>query len=179
MEDIKNDLSELKHNSEKTELVDSTLHEEVHNIKEAVGEVCESCLDEKVDALRNNIENISEDVQSWKVPQKDNYIESLEIIKKQVNDVQEEWANVSNTMKVQRERLESLLESFPGVIETSSIRALALRVTHLEKLVSRIVQEADAKATVHATRRQFVISIVALGVTIVLWGLFIGLNFFG
>ncbi len=179
MEDRKNDLFESKPDSEKTDLVDLTVHEEVQSIKEAVGEACESCLDEKVDALRTNIENISQDVQSWKVPQKDTYVESLENMKKQVNDVQEEWANVSNMMKAQRERLESLLESFPGVIETSSIRALALRVTHLEKLLSKIVKESDAKVTAVATRRQFIISIVALGITVVLWGLFIGLNFFG
>jgi len=132
-----------------------------------------------VDALRTNIENISEDVQSWKVPEKDTYLESLEIMKKQVGDVEEEWANVSATMKAQRDRLESLLESFPGVIETSSIRALALRVTHLEKLVFKIVEEADTKSTAVATRRQFIISIVALGITVILWGLFIGMNFFG
>ena len=178
MENVKNGLAELKPDSGKTELADLTIREEVQNIKEAVVEVCESCLGEKVDELRANIENISEDVQSWKVPEKDTYVETLEAMTKQVSEVQEEWANVSSTMKAQRDRLETLLESFPGVIETSSIRALALRVTQLENLVSRMVQAADARTTIVATRRQFVISIVALGVTVVLWVLFIGLNFF-
>ena len=96
-----------------------------------------------------------------------------------MGEIESEWGTVSATMKTQRERLESLLESFPGVIETSSIRALALRLTHLEGLVSKLVEEANAKATTSTTRKQLIISLMALGVTVVLWGAFIGLNFFG
>ena len=79
MENVTNELSEFISDSDKTELADLTIREEVQNIKEAVGDVCESCLGEKVDELRANLEDISEDVQGWKLPQKDTYIESLEV----------------------------------------------------------------------------------------------------
>ena len=165
----------------------------MQDIKQTVDEVHETHLDEKVETLRSNIDDISEDVQTWQLPEKDTYLEALESLRGHVGEIESEWGTVSATMKTQRERLESLLESFPGVIETSSIRALALRLTHLEKeqappevrlthlegLVSKLVEEANAKATTSTTRKQLIISLMALGVTVVLWGAFIGLNFFG
>lgn len=151
----------------------------MQDIKQTVDEVHETHLDEKVEALRSNIDDISEDVQTWQLPEKDTYLEALESLRGHVGEIESEWGTVSATMKTQRERLESLLESFPGIIETSSIRALALRLTHLEGLVSKLVEEANAKATTSTTRKQLIISLMTLGVTVVLWGAFIGLNFFG
>jgi len=179
MGENKNKLDESGVSTITQSAVDSAVQQEVEGIKQAVDEVCETCLDEKVDALRTNIDNITEDVEGWKIPEKDTYLEAFETLKGQVSEIESEWGNVSATMKTQRERLESLLESFPGVIETSSIRALALRITYLEKLVSSIVKESESKATASGTRRQLIISIVALSITVVLWGAWLGLNFFG
>ena len=151
----------------------------MQDIKQTVDEVHETHLDEKVEALRSNIDNISEDVQTWRLPERDTYLEALESLKGHVGEIESEWGTVSATMKTQRERLESLLESFPGVIETSSIRVLALRLNHLEGLVSKLVEEANTKTTASTTRKQLIISFVALGVTVVLWGTFIVFNFFG
>lgn len=151
----------------------------MQDIKQTVDEVHETHLDEKVEALRSNIDNISEDVQTWRLPERDTYLEALESLRGHVGEIESEWGTVSATMKTQRERLESLLESFPGVIETSSIRVLALRLNHLEGLVSKLVEEANTKTTTSTTRKQLIISFVALGVTVVLWGTFIGLNIFG
>ena len=80
-------------------------------------------------------------------------------------------------MKAQRERLESLLNTFPGAIETSALRALSLRLNHVEKLVSRLIKEEDVKSASTGTRRQYIISLIALGITVILWGLFIILDF--
>ena len=151
----------------------------MQDIKQTVDEVHETHLDEKVEALRSNIDNISEDVQTWRLPERDTYLEALESLRGHVGEIESEWGTVSATMKTQRERLESLLESFPGVIETSSIRVLALRLNHLEGLVSKLVEEANTKTTASTTRKQLIISFVALGVTVVLWGTFIVFNFFG
>jgi len=151
----------------------------VQDIKQTVDEVQETHLDEKVEALRSNIDNISEDVQTWRLPERDTYLEALESLRGHVGEIESEWGTVSATMKTQRERLESLLESFPGVIETSSIRVLALRLNHLEGLVSKLVEEENTKTTASTTRKQLIISFVALGVTVVLWGTFIWFNFFG
>ena len=75
-------------------------------------------------------------------------------------------------MKTQRERLESMLEAFPSVIETTTIRALTLRLNHLETLVSNIIEESHKKLTVSRSRWQMIISIIALGVTIFFWAMF-------
>jgi len=153
------------------------LQKEVQEIKQAVDEaVTETNLTEKVDELRTNIEGISEEVQSSQAWSKDTYVEILEALKSQVNEIQSEWANVSATMKAQRERLESMLESFPGVIETASLRALSLRVTHIEKLVSKLIEESNAKSATARARKQLIVSLVALGITVILWGLWIGLT---
>jgi lipopolysaccharide/colanic/teichoic acid biosynthesis glycosyltransferase len=79
-------------------------------------------------------------------------------------------------MKSQREKLETLLDSFPGVIETATLKALSLRVTHLEKLMSQLFQESSTKINSRVAKRQLIISLAALGITIILWVVFIVIN---
>lgn len=153
------------------------IQQEMHEIKEAVSDVVsETSLPSKVEELRIIVENISEDVQNWKALRKDTYIESLETVKSQLEEIQNEWGTVSTRMRAQIEKLESLLESSPGIIEASTLRALSLRVTHLEKLVSGLVEESNAKSTASRARKQLIISLVALGVTVVLWSIFFVIN---
>jgi predicted nuclease with TOPRIM domain len=147
-------------------------------VKEAVdATVSETSLPDKVTELYSILENLSEEVHSWKNWQGNDYLGVIEALKSQVKEIQNEWDNVSNRVSRQQEKLESLLESFPGAIETATIKALSMRVSHLEKLVNQLLSEARAQTYAKGTRRQFVISIVALGVTVVLWGLFLVMNF--
>jgi len=160
--------------------VSAEFEKEVQELRKAVNEVVtETSLAEKVEDLRLILENISEDVEAWRSSRKDSYLEALETLKSQVEEIQSEWNNVSTSMKSQRERLESLLESFPGIIETSTLRALSLRLTHVEKLVSELITESNVEAAAQGSRKQLIISLAALGVTIILWGIFIGLNVIG
>jgi len=176
MEDSKTEVSEQEPGLAEPFGVVPTIQKEVQEIKEAVHEaVTETDLTEKVDELRTNIEGISEEVQTSRIWPKDTYVEVLETLKSQVSEIESEWDNVSATMKAQRERLETLLESFPGVIETASLRALSLRLTHIEKLVSKLIEESYAKSTVARARKQLIISFVALGITVILWSVWIGL----
>jgi DNA-binding transcriptional regulator YbjK len=124
-----------------------------------------------VDTLHAFIEDVSEEVKSWRNGRKGPYLETLETLKQQVDEVRQEWTSVAATLKTQRERLEALLESFPGAIETSAMRALSLRVTHLEQLVSELVEESRARATAKGSRTQLIVSLAALGTTVVMWGL--------
>jgi chromosome segregation ATPase len=150
---------------------------EWEEVKEAVdATVSETSLPDKVTELYSILENLSGEVDSWKNWHQTDYQAVIEAIKSQVEEIQKEWNNVSSSVSVQQEKLESLLESFPGVIETATIKALSMRVTHLEKLVNQLLSESQAQTYVKGTRRQFIISLVALGVTIVLWGLFLGLS---
>lgn len=177
MENVK---TETKNEADLTEpaAVDLTIRQEVLEIKDAVEEVVsETSLSDKVDELRTNLENVSGEVDNWRGWYKNTYLEVLETLKSQVDDIQKEWDNVAGSMTTQRERLESLLVSFPGAIETSTIRTLSLRLTHLEKLVSELILEAQSKSTTARARKQLIISLAALGVTIILWGVWIGLAF--
>jgi phage-related protein len=145
-------------------------------VKEAVDAVSETSLPDKVAELHSILDNLSEEVHSWKDWHENDYLAFIEAIKSQVKEIQNEWNNVSSSVSVQQEKLESLLESFPGAIETATIKALSMRVTHLERLVNQLVSETQAQTYAKGTRRQFIISIVALGTTIVLWGIFFGIN---
>jgi signal transduction histidine kinase len=150
------------------------LRQEAQEIKEVVhGIVHEAPFSDKVDTLHAFIEDISEEVKSWRNGRKGPYLETLETLKQQVDEVRQEWTSVAGTLKTQRERLEALLEAFPGAIETSAMRALSLRVTHLEQLVSELVEESRARSTAKGSRTQL---IVALGTTVVLWGVWIGVG---
>jgi phage-related protein len=150
---------------------------EWEEVKEAVdATVSETSLPDKVTELYSVLENLSGEVDSWKNWHQTDYQAVIEAIKSQVEEIQKEWNNVSSSVSLQQEKLESLLESFPGAIETATIKALSMRVTHLEKLVNQLLSESQAQTYVKGTRRQYIISLVALGVTIVLWGLFLGLS---
>ena len=152
---------------------------QVVEIKEAVdATVSETSLPDKVSDLRTMLDNLSEEVDSWRSWHKTDYLEVIETLKTQVEEIQHEWNGVSNSMTAQREKLESLLQSFPGVIETATLKAVSLRVAHLEQLVSELFQESQSKISASGARKQLVISLVALGVTIILWGVFIGINVF-
>jgi len=150
---------------------------QVEEITEAVDTtVSETSLPDKMSDLRIMLDNLSEEVDSWREWHKNDYLAVIETLKSQVEEMQHEWNNVSGSMKTQREKLESLLESFPGVIETATLKALSLRVTHLEKLVSQLFQESQAKSTAIGARKQLVISLAALVITICLWGAFFVIN---
>jgi chromosome segregation ATPase len=150
---------------------------EWEEVKEAVdATVSETSLPDKVNELYSILENLSGEVDSWKNWHQTDYQAVIESLKSQVEEIQKEWNNVSSGVSLQQEKLESLLQSFPGVIETATIKALSMRVEHLEKLVNQLLSESQAQTYVKGTRRQYIISLVALGVTIVLWGVFLGLS---
>jgi hypothetical protein len=150
---------------------------QVEEIKEAFDTtVSETSLPDKVTDLKLMLDNLSEEVDSWKSWHKNDYLGVIETLKSQVEEINTEWGSVSESLNLQRERLESVLQAVPGIIETSTLKALSLRVTHLEQLVSQIFDESQTKAALKGSKRQFIISIVALGVTIILWMVFIIMN---
>ena len=178
IEENKNELTTQEQGNTELTLADAAeTIKQVEKITEAVdAAVLETDLPEKMSDLRVMLDNLSEEVDSWREWHKTDYLEVIETLKSQVEEVQNEWNNVSASMKTQRERMESLLESFPGVIETATLKALSLRVAHLEQLVSQVFQETQAKSTAIGARKQLVISLVALVITICLWAAFFVLN---
>jgi seryl-tRNA synthetase len=126
-----------------------------------------------VEELRDNINVMSEETQSKHSWPRDDYLGTLEQLREQVESIQKDWDSVSAHMKAERDKVESLLQSFPGIIEISTLHAQALRLNHLEQLVSELFQELHTKKNESSSRKQMVISLVALGITIVLWGLWI------
>ena len=147
---------------------------QVEEIKDAVSQVIpESNLSEKMTELSTTLQNLHNEMDTLRSWRKTDYLEAIENMKSQVKDIQNEWQNVSSSVSVQREKLESLFQSFPGAVEIASIRAMSLRLSHLEQLIAQLFQESYAKHTARSGRRQMIISLVALGVTIVLWGVFI------
>jgi archaellum component FlaC len=171
----KTTLEPEENNLPQPDLADAThTIKQVEEIKEAVeATVTDTSLPEKVGDLRDMLEHLSDEVDSWKTWHKKDYQGAIETLKSQVEEIHAEWGNVSNSLNSQREKLESLLQTAPGIIETSTLRALSLRVEHLEKLVSQIFDETQTKAALKSSRKQFIISIVALVVTIILWMVFI------
>lgn len=151
--------------------------QQVKKIKKAVGKaVSETNLSGKMADLNTMLENLSDEVDSLRVWHKTDYLEALEVLKSQVKEIRDEWQNFHQGIQSQRDKFESVLQSFPGVIETATLKALSLRVVHLEQLVSELFQETHARSTARGARKQLMISIAALGVTIILWAVFISMN---
>ena len=152
--------------------------EQVEEIKDNVNATfTETNLPEKVSDLRVMLDNISEEVVGWRTWHQTDYLGVIETLKSQVEKIQGEWGNLSSSIMNQHERLESLLQSVPGVIETATLKSLSLRVTHLEQLISQLFHESQLKDSAKGSRKQLTISLIALGVTIAFWGVFIALNF--
>ena len=158
----------------------SSIRREVEEVKEAVhGVIEEAPFPDKVESLQAMIEDISEEVKSWRNGHTVPYMETLETLKLQVDEVKQEWNSVASTLHIQREKLETLLESFPGAIETSAVRAISLRVTHLENVVSVLLEESRAESSAKGTRLQLYVSVGSLGTTILLWGAWIAIRLLG
>ena len=157
----------------------SDIRQEVDEIREIVhGVIHDTPFSEKVKNLYDIIEEISDEIKCRRngTGPVASRLETLESLRQNVDDLHQEWDSVSATLHTQRERLEALLDSFPGAIETSTIRALSLRVSHLEQLVSRLVEESRAQKSARGSRTQLYVSIAMLGTTVVLWGVWIGLG---
>ena len=157
---------------------DTTLSiKEVEQVKDAVDTaMSETTLPDRVTDLRTMLENLTEEVDGWKTWHKTDYLGAIETIKSEVDEIQNEWDAVSSNVTLLQNRLENLLQSAPGVIETATLRALTMRLNHLEQLVSQLLSESQVKVTTSGARKQFIISLVALGITIILWGVFIVMN---
>lgn len=156
------------------------IRQEVDEIREIVhGVIHDTPFSEKVKNLYDIIEEISDEIKYRRNGQVSSRLETLESLRQNVNELHQEWDSVADTLHTQRERLEALLDSFPGAIETSTIRALSLRVSHLEQLVSRMVEESRAQKSARGSRTQLLVSVAMLGTTVVLWGIWIGLGLLG
>ncbi len=155
----------------------ASIKHEVEEIKEAVDEVvAEESLTEKVEVLRSNIGKLDTKIRNWDKWYEGDYTKTLESLKKQVVEVEEEWLTVGSKLQAQGERLDTLLNSFPGVIETTTIKALSLRLTHLEKLVAEIVEEKRSKVNIAGSKKMLFVSVSSLCITILLWTIWITLN---
>jgi len=149
-------------------------HKDVEDYREDMKTNVESeaSLSQKVEVtlLRDNIDMMSEEVRGWR---RNDYLGALEALRVQVESIQKDWDSVSTHLKVERDKVESLLQSFPGIIEISTLHAQSLRLNHLEQLVSGLFQELHTEKNEASSHKQMVISLVALGITIVLWGVWI------
>ena len=177
-EENTNELSLQEREESQPDLTETTTQaKQVEEIKEAVAEtVTETSLPDKMSDLRTTLETLSEEVDSWRAWRKNDYLAAIETLKTQLDDVQTEWDNVSDAMQKQSEKLESLLQSFPSIIETATLKTLSLRVSHLEQLVSQLLNESQTETALKGAKKQYIISLVALGVTIILWAVFIVMN---
>ncbi len=151
-----------------------TLRQGVKELSEALLDaMTSSSLQERVDALGVAVSEIERDIKEWQGWRKGPDLESFEGLKSQVEAIQKEWEDLTGTFQTQRERLDLLLNSMPGVVEVSVVKALTLRVEHLEGLVERLLTEGSMARAERATHRQLVVSLAALGITICLWGAWI------
>jgi len=139
----------------------------------------EQSLSEKMEEFRENLESISQEAENQQVWPKAQYMQALNSLQDQIAAIQREFEVVSADYRGQRQQLESLLNAFPGTIEMSTLRALSLRVNHLESLVSELFKEKESKESAERARKQMIVSLVALGVTVVLWTVWVVLTVAG
>lgn len=152
----------------------AAVEEEVREVRDAVSAAAsDSNLADKVYALSNAIDQVTREVAGLRGVPKGPDIETFQALRSQVSEVRTEWESLNAGLQAQRDRLDTLLQSFPGAVEVSAVRALALRVSHLEALVGELMEGQRARSASRVARAQMLISIAALAVTIVLWAVWI------
>lgn len=159
--------------------VESIQHE-VEGIREGVEDmVAATSLDEKVEGLRQAIHDVNDELSSWRSFPQGVDVETFLGLKSQVEDVQSEWQTLAASLQTQRDRLDAVLQSFPGVAEISTIHSLTLRVSNLESLVEELLSYHRAQTVHKMARTQLWLSVAALAATILLWGGFVLSNALG
>ncbi len=148
--------------------------------KDALGQ---SGFEEKVSSLRDSIDNLNQEVSAhsererWSAERKLYYIEAIDKLQKEVKDIDDEWHKLSDSMKKQMERLDTLLTSFPDAVDVSTLKLLSIRVSQIEHLLSDHINEERGRENTRSSKMQLAISAVMLFVTVVLWGVWIFLQF--
>lgn len=152
----------------------AAIQQEVEVIREGVnGAVAGTSLDEKVETLRQAIHLVTEEVESWRGTPRGVDPETFGILKDQVEAVQTEWQSLAGGLQSQRDRLDSLLQSFPGAAEFSTLHGLSLRMGNLEELVEDLLDAQRDREVRRNARLQMWVSVAALVATVALWGGFI------
>jgi len=140
-------------------------------------------MQEKVSSLRESINAINEQIgthsekEKWSADRKLYYLESIENLRKQILEIEDEWDKLSDHINKQSQRLEALFSSFPDTLEVSTLKILSIRLSQLEKLVSEHISEERNKENIKSAKVQLIISSAMLFVTVVLWGFWISLQF--
>ena len=148
--------------------------------KDAIGQ---SGFEEKVSSLRDSIDSLNQEVSShsererWSAERKLYYIEAIDKLQKEVKDIEDEWQKLSDYMNKQMERLDTLLTSFPDAVDVSTLKLLSIRVSQIEQLLSDHINEERGRENTRSSKMQLIISAVMLCVTLILWGVWIFLQF--
>lgn len=151
----------------------AAIQQEVEGIRGTVDGAVADSLDEKVEGLRQAIHQVNDELSSWRSFPQGVDVETFQGLKSQVEDVQTEWQTLASSIQTQRDRLDAVLQSFPGVAELSTIRSLTLRVSNLESLVEDLLSYHRAQTSHRMARTQLWLSVAALAATILLWGGFV------
>ncbi|MCF8107720.1 MAG: hypothetical protein K9J81_01875 [Desulfohalobiaceae bacterium] len=143
-----------------------------------------SQFEDKVNSIRDSVDSLNEEASShsekekWSAERKLYYLQAIENLQKEVNEMEIEWNNLYSHIHKQSEKLESLLTSFPDTLDISTLKILSIRLSHLEKLVSDHINEERGKNSEKSSKIQLIISASMLSVTVILWGIWLSLQFF-
>jgi len=115
---------------------------------------------DKVKELVHGVEILAEQVKRWQENQAKTYSSDLEALRNQVNAMGNELSNVSSRMNNYNGMLESSSRADIEASDIPVLEHLALRVTHMERWVSKLEERFRKDASI--ARKQFIISLVTL-----------------
>lgn len=149
----------------------TTTWQEIQQIKKTVhGLLGDAALGNRTGSLLASIESLSSEMEQQISWSKDSSQKTLEALKKQVEEIESEWKVISASIQAQYERLEAVLHSSPEVMESSALQTLSSRITHLETLISELVNESQSRAT-SRNFQIFIFSMATLSGCLLLWSI--------
>lgn len=123
---------------------------------------------DRVRELIHMVDSLAKQVKRWQETQDSTYHSTLEALESRVGEIGNELDQVSSRVNVYSEMFESPSESSLDSTDIPVLEHLAFRVAHLEKWVAKLDDSFRRDASL--ARKQFVISLVALGAATVFFG---------
>lgn len=115
---------------------------------------------DKIKELIHGVEVLAEQVKRWQENQAKTYSADLEALRNQVDTMGNELSNVSSRMNNHNGVPESASRTDIEASDIPVLEHLALRVTHMERWVSKLEEKFRKDASI--ARKQFIISLVTL-----------------
>ena len=123
--------------------------------------------------LLSAMDSLTDQLSNWQASQEKHHLENIEALTERIDSLQRELDGLSSRVKINGEKMESLLELSPRDSGSPTLQRMPSRVNHLENSLSELIEKVRSESS--RARKQLFISVGTLGMAVILWAVWMGL----